>query len=38
MKRVCLGPPYLDKTSDEGPIDHDVAHAVYTIKSHVDHV
>ena len=38
MKSVCLGPPSLDETSDEWPIDHDVAQAVYTIESRMDHV
>ena len=35
---VCLGPPSLDETSDEWPIDHDGAQTVYTIESRVDHV
>ena len=30
MKRE---PPSLDEISNEWPIDHDVAHAVYTIES-----
>ena len=38
MKRVCLGPPSLDETSDKWPIDHDVAQVIYTIKSCADHV
>ena len=38
MKRVCLGSPSLDETSDEWLINHDVAYAVYNIKSHADHV
>ena len=38
MKRVCLGPPSLNETSDKWPINHDVAQAVYTIKFRVDHV
>ena len=38
MKRVCLGPPSLDETSDKWLIDHDVAQSVYTIESCEDHV
>ena len=38
MERVCLEPPSLDETSDEWPIDHDVAQAVYTIESRADQV
>ena len=38
MKHVCLGPPSLNETSDKWPIDHDVAQAVYTIKSRADNV
>ena len=38
MKRVCLRKSYLDQTSDEWPIDHDVAYAVYTIESQADHI
>ena len=38
MKRVCLGPPSPDETSDKWPINHDVTQAVYTIKSRADHV
>ena len=38
MKRVCLGSPSLDETSDKWPIDHDVAQPVYTIESCADHV
>ena len=30
--------PSLNETSDKWPIDHDVAQAVDTIKSHADHV
>ena len=37
-RNVCLRPPSLDETSDEWPIDHDVAHAVYTIESRADQV
>ena len=38
MKCVCLRPLSLDKPSDEWPINHDVAHVVYTIESLADHV
>ena len=38
MKCVCLKLPSLEKTSDEWSIGHDVAHAVYTIESRVDHI
>ena len=38
MKRVCLRLPSLDETSDEWPIDHDVAQAVYTVESRADHI
>ena len=38
MKRVCLGPPSLDDTSDKWLIDHDVAQAVYNIEFRADHV
>ena len=38
MKRVCLRLPSFDETSDEQPIDHDVAHVVYTIESQADHI
>ena len=38
MKRVCLRPPSLDETSDKWSIDHDVAQAIYNIKSRADHV
>ena len=38
MKRVCLGPPSLDETSDKWSIDHIVAQAVNTIESCADHV
>ena len=38
MECVCFRPPSLDETSDEWPIDHDVAHAVYTIESCAYHI
>ena len=38
MECVCFEPLSLDETSDEWPIDHDVAQAVYTLESHADQV
>ena len=38
MKCVCLRPPSLDETSDKWSIDQEVAQAVYTIKSRMDHI